>query len=189
MGSFIATPTHGGGSYNTVSSYGKPGCAKKKPSYSVASRSRAPSQVVRNEPRSVRPEKAQVAHVQRETSKPKASVARRSETVAVAAIAADSSGLTGSKALVQTDNAATQAAADAVVAVVSEPTAPNQTSEASTVAATTETAAVAASEVAPASDVQSSVKTEAKIEEPAKDVGCKKFIPSVGVTIDVGCEK
>jgi hypothetical protein len=177
MASFVASPTHGGGgnSYQTASNYGRGGdhCAKKRPSYSVASRPHSePRVVARSEPKPAHRDKVQVASVQHETWKPKASTAATDAVIEKAAdkaeVASDtnSGGLTGSKALAQTDTAATTAAA-----------ADAAKSDAVVVAETPD----AMTEATPAPAV--------KAEEPAKDVGCKKFIPSVGVTIDVGCDK
>ena len=181
MASFVASPTHGGGGHNyqTASNYGRGGdhCAKKRPSNSVASRPHSePKVVARSEPKAVHRDKVQVASVQRETSKPKVSAATTDAVIEKAADKAEaasdigSGGLTGSKALAQTDTAATNAAAaDAFktgAVVVAET--PEATTEA--------TPALAVKADEPAKDV-------------AKDVGCKKFIPSVGVTIDVGCDK
>jgi hypothetical protein len=190
MPSFVATPTHGGGgSYNTASGYGRSAhCAKKKPSYSVASRSRAvphsEPKVARSEPRHVvRREKVEVASVQHTVSKPKVSssvVEKVEKVVSDVTTPENSNGLTGSKALVQNDNAATTAAANA----------PTDTSATETPAANQTTVATAPAAVETANETAAvEPQPEVKAEEPAKDVGCKKFIPSVGVTIDVGCDK
>ncbi|MEQ1577423.1 MAG: hypothetical protein ABL894_07210 [Hyphomicrobium sp.] len=186
MASFIAVPTHGGsGGSSARSSYGGSHCAKKKPSVQYASRPHSEprrAEVTRSEPKPAR-EKVKVASVQRETNKPavtaktedtvkNAGTDVKTETTAVTANSGDnSSGLTGSKALAQTDNAASTAAA-------------------TTEANSAETVAVAEKSAEPMeAQGGSAVQAEVSSDVPAKDVGCKKFIPSVGVTIDVGCKK
>ncbi len=176
MASFVATPTHGGGSYQTASNYGRGSdhCAKKSQASRVASRSHAEPRVARSEPKAARRERVQVASVQQEAAKPKVSVAAADKTTdktddkVEAASNTNSGGLTGSKALAQTDTAATTAAA-------------------------TDAANTGAVVVAETPDVTPEPAPAVKADEPAqdatKDVGCKKFIPSVGVTIDVGCDK
>lgn len=160
MPSFVATPTHGGGgSYNTSSYGGSPHCAKKQPSYAAASRPHSEPRVAHSQPTAPRRDKVAVADATPVTEKV-ADTAATTDTNS-------SSGLTGSKALAQIDNAATTAAATAETAKT----------ETVTVAEAPETAPEAA-------------RTETLAStEPAKELGCKKFIPSVGVTIDVGCEK
>lgn len=191
MASFVAKPTHGGGSggYKAPSMYGRGAqCAKKRPQTQVASRHRpeprhvAPK-IVRNEAKPARQEKVQAASVQRETSKPKTRVAAVARTVTKTAEQAETATSTnaspvessGALALAQTENAATTAAANAETPVVE---------------AVEEPVVVAETTVTPAdTTVTAAAQPEVTAEEPAKDVGCKKFIPSVGVTIDVGCEK
>ena len=78
--------------------------------------------------------------------------------------------VSGSTALIQTTTPVEK----------TEETAPAETSSTETPAAT---------------DVAATTETKAeetKPEEPAveaKDVGCKKFIPAIGLTVTVGCEK
>jgi hypothetical protein len=187
MSSFVATPTHGGGS----SGYGggSAHCAKKKPSYSVASHARphAEPRVARSEPKAVYHPRTQVVSVPRTVARPQIETAmvektEKIEKVAAVTVSAETpSGLTGSLALAQTENAAATTAATAATATAdATPSAP----------VTTETAAANAEPVAVETAATAPVEQpEVKPADPAKVVGCKKFIPSVGVTIDVGCEK
>lgn len=195
MASFLAVPTHGGGSggHGALSQYGRGAqCAKKSQSQTqVASRNhyepRHVAEVHHAEPRYVEPkiaraetkparqEKVQVASVQRETSKPKARAASVEKSVEKVetepSTNASPVGSSGSLALAQTDNAASTAAANAETPVA-------------------EPVVVAETTVAPAdTTVTPAAQPEVTADDPAKDVGCKKFIPSVGVTIDVGCAK
>jgi hypothetical protein len=197
MASFVATPTHGGGggsSHRSASSgYGQ-GAAKCKPKSAPTKVARAHREeprvkVVRHEarpqpryePKVVRHEpkhepKRVVAAVERDRPAKVAKVTKAvSETVVETkeAVAVNDTPVTasGAKSLAQTQVDASQPAVTTDVATAVEAT---------TTVATTEAPVVAPPETL------ATVPTEVTA---AADVGCKKFIPAVGVTVSVDCEK
>ncbi len=101
--------------------------------------------------------------------KAKKSVTETASTKSTETTETSETTVSGSTALIQTTTPAEK----------TEETAPSETSA-------TET---------PATDVAATTEPKAeetKPEEPAveaKDVGCKKFIPAIGLTVTVGCEK
>lgn len=203
MASFVATPTHGGSSYRAPSNYGRGAkCAPKSSQPQVASVRHAEpkrAKVQQSEPRIARQEakpvrETKVASVQREPTETVGKVISVDTVTSTA-----QAGASGSNALAQTDIAATTAAAVVATTPVVETAAPVATPVAAletpaiarvaTVeppVAVAETKAAAAQTLAEPAAVK---KPEVKAVEAARNVGCKKFIPSVGVTIDVRCAK
>ena len=175
MASFLAVPTHGRSSgYSDPSSYGGGHCAKKRAPSQVASYAhvaprraeghQAEPKFARAEARPAHHETVKVASIAKETTAAK-SVVTETAPVTVSD-AATTTGTTGSMALTQTDMAAAKAETAAATA--------DPAAETPVVVAETTTVAAAPALVT---------------DEPGKDVGCKKFIPSVGVTVTVGCAK
>lgn len=178
MASFIASPTHGGGG---GSSYGR-GAHCHKPAPQIANHYEPPhhTEVRRSEPKVARAE-PKPSHQEKNQTSSAPKVSKVADTTADKSTSTNESpvGASGALALAQTDTAAA--------------TAPAVVDETTQTPAETVTPAPATPEVTAAAEPVKAVEpvkpAEVAKTEPAKDVGCKKFIPSVGVTIDVGCAK
>ncbi len=186
MASFVASPTHGGGgrsSRNAGAAYATAKCQKKSAPVQTARREPPPQPKHYSEEskRKVtvasverdRPARKSASHVSETVKETKAEVASNETPVVVS----------GSKSLVQTQ--VETDAANAAPATVTQPdVAANDpvpavaTIEPTTTVAATETIA----ETIPAIAAPAVVTAR-------DDVGCKKFIPAVGVTVTVDCEK
>ncbi len=171
IGSFVAHPTPG---YGGSSSYGsKAKCAKKAPSQQVArhsvektERTKVAKKVERDEPRvakvHAKPARTQVASIERTEKKAK--------------VEADTTPVTTATETTTTSNASQSLAAGALPA-------------AETIAAEPAPEAVVAETQDTIEPVQTETVKTASIETTAAAKECKKFIPAVGVTVTVGCDK
>lgn len=184
LGTFVATPAHGANCHEN--SYGGSSMASK--SYAKPS-----SKVARSAPR----EEPKVAKIDRSDDKP-ARTADRSEPeetkskveTATSGTADNASELTGSKALATQDASQPTATETVPAATETKPaTDPASTADATPANGTSETVVAAREETkevvskpVPAQD------DTAKIDE-TRDVGCKKFVPAIGITVSVGCNK
>lgn len=174
LGTFVAKPTHGGGSSAPASKQYSPSkSASKKhhvPAKTVVKKHKAPAAQAHGG------QNKKVVRTKHEVT-PKASVAAKSssETKAETEDAADetteetSTGLTGSRALANQDAVESKEALDAKKAG--------------------EEPAVAAVEEPKEAAAEAPAATDDDTEGDGKELGCKKFIPAIGVTVSVGCNE
>ncbi len=160
IGSFVARPTPG---YGGSSSYGsKAKCAKKAPSQQVARHSVEKTERTKVAKVHSKPARTQVASIERTEKKAK--------------VEADTTPVTTATETTTTSNASQSLAAGALPA-------------AETIAAEPAPEAVVAETQDTIEPVQTETVKTASIETTAAAKECKKFIPAVGVTVTVGCDK
>ncbi len=179
LGSFVAHPVGGGSAYGTGASYGaKKHCAQKvqtarqvsepRPKRQVASAS-SQRRVVADDAKSSGSSGASKSKTQ------VASIDRDEETTATETV---ENTLTGSKALAAQDAQPAETKAETI----------ETGSSAEAADASTEATAANGDKTGEQKDGETK-KEEATKTAEARDVGCKKFIPAIGVTVSVGCNK
>jgi hypothetical protein len=163
LGSFVARPA-GGGSYAGASYGASKHCAPKVQSVQRQSAPKPKRQIAQAERRVIQDE-PKVERNRRAAAKPSVQVAAVEREVKTVTTEASEVPLTGSKALAVQDAepAATETAAEASADASTEPSTGKPADE--------------------------TTAEEATRTAEARDVGCKKFIPAIGVTVTVGCNQ
>lgn len=191
LGTFVATPAGGGGgSYRAAKPYCPPKMAAKKQNTATPSVARVMS---REEPRAEKSHKASAA--QDNDSKVTKSV-RKSHSAVETASSEAKADKDENVADTATETTAPLSGSQALANQDAQPvTAPVTTEPAKTEGDTAEGASTSETVVAAheeTKETETTITAPAKIAEKideTKDVGCKKFIPAIGVTVSIGCGK
>ena len=158
LGAFTATPSHGGGN-----NHGERRVTKRKPAPEYARR--PPAQETRK--------------VSKSTSEPEAT--KDETTKDTNDSTATDSATTGSTALIQTATppVTPDSASDSDTPASTEP---------ATEAPANDTAAVSSDEPSKPDEAKADETKSSDSEDKVSDVGCKKFIPAIGLTVSVDCK-